>query len=115
MEKGRPWGKYEQFLDSELGTIKLVYIKKGERISLQMHKTRDEFWKVLSGHPKIYLGHPGNIESIKASVGDEFFIPKNTAHQAEATNGKVLLLAISYGYFYPDDKIRIEDKQGRQN
>lgn len=112
--KENQWGRYEQFLYNETGTLKLVYIKSGEKISLQSHKTRDEFWKVLQGNPIIFLGPSENVKKIDASVGDEFYIPKNIAHQAEAPSGKVLLLAISYGHFNPKDKVRIDDKYGRQ-
>jgi mannose-6-phosphate isomerase len=78
-----------------------------------MHKTRDEFWKVMLGRPIILLGSAKNIKKFSAKKGDEFFIPKNTAHQALAPKGKVLLMAISYGRFNPRDKVRIDDKYGR--
>jgi mannose-6-phosphate isomerase len=111
--KHAPWGKYEQVLFNQLGTIKLVHVKKGEKISLQMHATRDEYWKVLAGSPTIQLGPPDDIQSYSSKKGDEFFIPKNTAHQASALKGKVLLLAVSYGKFNLDDKVRIHDEYGR--
>lgn len=107
--KENPWGKYEQFLYSELGTVKLVYIKENEQISTQKHATRDEFWKVLRGRFEIIL----NEETFEAGEDDEIFIPKHTIHGAKSIQGEGLILAISYGHFDPDDKERVDDKYGR--
>ncbi len=106
----KPWGRYEQLLNSELGTLKLVYLKEGEQISTQKHATRDEYWKVMRGVFEIIWGD----EVFTVQEDDEVFIPKHTVHGARSLEGEGLLLAVSYGYFDPDDKIRIEDKYGRE-
>jgi len=111
----RPWGKFEQLLHNELGTLKIVYINSGEKLSLHIHRTRDEFWRILKGNPKIIIGSPGKMKTIDASEGDEFYIPKNSTHQADASKNEVILLAISYGKFDPKDKHRMDDKYGRHN
>lgn len=105
----KPWGRYEQFLYNELGTLKLVYIKEGEEISTQKHATRDEFWRVLEGEFEIIW----NDETFTAKKGDEIFILKHTVHGAKSLKGEGLLLAISYGSFDKSDKERIDDKYGR--
>ena len=107
--KENPWGRYEQFLFSELGTLKLVYVKEGEQISTQKHATRDEFWKVMKGEFTMIL----NEETFIAQEGDEVFIPKHTVHGAKSLKGEGVLLAISYGYFDPTDKERVDDKYRR--
>ncbi len=108
--KEGPWGRYEQFLYDELGTLKLVYIKSGERISTQRHRTRDEFWKVMWGSFEIIKGN----ETFEASEDEEIFISKGTIHGAKNIGDEEgLILAISYGHFDPDDKERIDDKYGR--
>ncbi|MDP7116450.1 MAG: cupin domain-containing protein [Candidatus Woesearchaeota archaeon] len=106
----KPWGKFEQFLFSELGTLKILYIKDGEHISKQKHKTRDEFWKIIDGSAEVEL----DDAKIEAQKDDEFFIPKGMSHRASALNGHVTILAISYGHFDPDDKERVDDKYGRK-
>ena len=105
----KPWGRFEQFLFSELGTLKLLYIKKGEHISKQKHKTRDEFWKIIEGNATVEL----NDAVIEAQKEDEFFIPKGMSHRATAVKENVTILAISYGHFDPKDKERVDDKYGR--
>lgn len=105
----KPWGKYEQFLFSELGTLKLVYLKEGESISTQKHATREEFWKVLEGEFEVIW----NDEIFTATKNDEIFIPIHTVHGAKSLKGEGLLLAISYGFFDENDKERIDDKYGR--
>jgi len=105
----KPWGRYEQFLFSELGTVKLVYLKEGESISTQKHNTRDEFWKVLDGKIEVIWSE----ETIKLNKSEELFIPKNTTHGAKSIDGDSLILAISYGEFDANDKERVDDKYGR--
>ncbi len=105
----KPWGRYEQFLFSELGTLKLVYIKEGGTISTQKHATRDEFWKVMEGEFEIIW----NDEKFNAKKDDEIFIPKHTVHGAKSLKEEGLLLAISYGFFDENDKERLDDKYGR--
>ena len=107
--KEAPWGRYEQFLYSELGTLKLVYVKEGESISTQKHATREEFWKVLRGEFEVIW----NEDVFTVKEGDEVFIPLHTIHGAKSLNGEGLVLAISYGHFDENDKERIDDKYGR--
>ena len=70
--ENKPWGKFDQYLFSELGTLKIIQIKKGEQISKQMHKTRDEFWLIMEGEVKVEL----NDAVIDAHKDDEFFSSK---------------------------------------
>ena len=107
--KHAPWGRYDQYLYSELGTVKILHIKPGERISLQRHRTREEFWRILDGTARVTLGE----HTIAGKKHDEFFIPKETPHRLEAIDGECVVLAISYGHFDPADKERIEDAYGR--
>lgn len=107
--KEKPWGKFVQLLYSELGTVKLVFLKKNERISTQKHATRDEHWYVLQGEFEIIW----NEKVFNVKEHEEVFIPRHTIHGAKSLKGEGLLLAISYGHFDPDDKERIDDKYGR--
>ena len=105
----RPWGGFERFTFNEKSTIKILTINKGKRFSLQYHKNRSEFWKVLDNDVKITLGK----KTFKAKKNDEIFIPKKTLHRAEGLSKTVHILEISFGKFDEKDIVRIEDDYGR--
>ena len=104
----RPWGSFEQFYENGK-SVKILFIKPNQELSLQTHKYRDEFWKILQGKPKIEIGD----KVVKAKENDEFFIPKNTKHRARAGASLVKILEICFEKFDEKDVIRIEDKYER--
>ena len=91
----KPWGGFETFALNEPVTVKILFIKKGEALSLQQHRHRDEFWRVLSGNPNIVVGE----EATAAKTGDQFEIPRETNHRIEAASGDAEILEISRGEF----------------
>ena len=109
----RPWGGFIKFIDNKPCTVKILQIKKGEALSLQLHKLRDEFWYLISGEIKLTLGK--DKKHLKKQIlkkDDYVFIPKNFLHQAEGlTSAKIL--EISTGKFKEGDIVRYEDKYGR--
>ncbi len=105
----RPWGEFRQFNKGEPSTVKVIFIKKGESLSLQHHHLRQEFWKILSGTPQISIGD----KVIGAKKGDEFFVGKEVDHRMSAPNDDVEVLEISTGEFDENDIVRTEDNYGR--
>lgn len=106
----KPWGQFDQFTLNEVTTIKILSVNKGGSLSLQYHNNREEFLRIISGHPLVTVG-----ENIKiANPGDEFIIEKLQSHQIEAKDDDAQILEISYGDFDEEnDIIRIKDKYGR--
>ena len=105
----RPWGSFEKFCENAKCSVKILFIKPNQELSLQTHKYRDEFWKILQGKPTIEI----NNKVIKAKENDEFFIPKKVKHRASAGAQSVKILEISFGKFIEKDVTRIEDKYER--
>lgn len=105
----RPWGSEEIFTLNEKSSVKILHLSPGKRFSLQNHKNRGEFWKVLKGPVKITLGN----KEIKAKEGDEFFVPIGKKHRAQAYSKPASLLEISFGKFEERDIKRFEDDFGR--
>lgn len=105
----RPWGKFEQYTKNEICTVKILTILPGQKLSLQKHLNRSEFWKILKGRPIITI----DKKTIKAKEGEEFFIPKKTIHRIGAGSLEAQFLEISFGKFDEKDEIRIEDKYER--
>ncbi len=105
----RPWGSFTRFTDNEPSTVKLLNVNKGEQLSLQYHAKRDEFWRVISGTPKIVIGD----DTFDSKPGDDFTVLVNTKHRISAPNDDVVILEISKGEFDEDDIVRLEDVYGR--
>jgi mannose-6-phosphate isomerase len=105
----RPWGKFTQYIHNKKCTVKLIEIKPGQKLSLQYHHKRSEFWVILKGHPQILIGD--NIT--QAKPGDEFHIPQGSKHRAIGINDSVLFLEIATGDFDENDIVRLDDKYNR--
>jgi len=105
----KPWGGYKRYTLNEPTTIKLLWINKGTRFSLQTHAQRDELWVILKGNPTITLGD----EIIHAKPRDEIWSPRGTKHRMEAHEEDVEFLEISFGTFDEDDITRLDDDFGR--
>ena len=106
----RPWGKFERFTDNEESTVKIITVNAGEEFSLQYHKNRDEFWRILEGEASVVVGE----KKISAKQGDEFYIKAGDHHRLRALLGPVVFLEISFGRFDENDIVRLEDKYGRK-
>jgi mannose-1-phosphate guanylyltransferase/mannose-1-phosphate guanylyltransferase/mannose-6-phosphate isomerase len=105
----RPWGDFERFTLNEKTTVKIITVKANEGLSLQKHKKRTEFWKVLSGSGTVTVGQ----EKIKALKGDTFTILPDTEHRAAAGEETFVFLEIALGDFDENDIERLDDKYGR--
>lgn len=105
----RPWGGFEQFTHNEKSTVKILTVNPKKRLSLQFHKKREEFWRVLDGQVKVTIGD----KTVKAKTGDEFVIPKKTNHRLEGLNKTGKILEIAFGDFDENDIVRLEDDYGR--
>ena len=71
LEKNRPWGNFRRFTLNEPSTVKLITVEPNQSLSLQTHKNRGEFWRIVGGNGIVEID---GIEHL-ASKGDEFFIP----------------------------------------
>jgi mannose-6-phosphate isomerase-like protein (cupin superfamily) len=105
----RPWGKFEQYCRNQKCTVKILYLNPNEEFSLQYHKNREEFWKIIDGTAKIII----QKKITRANKGDEFFISKKDLHRAKAGKSGAKILEISFGNFNEKDIIRIKDKYKR--
>ena len=51
----RPWGKFENLLDSKKCKVKRLTVNPGQSLSLQYHYKRSEYWVVVEGEASIVL------------------------------------------------------------
>jgi len=111
----RPWGGFIKFIDNKPSTVKILFIDKDAKLSLQFHKLREEFWHVVSGKIKVTLGR--SLKSLKKKnlkEGENIKIPKGFLHRIEGIK-ESKVLEISIGKFVENDEIRVEDKYGRKS
>ncbi len=105
----RPWGNFERFTLNEKTTVKIITVKPGEEFSLQSHKHRGEFWRILSGTGKITLDNYHHA----IHSGESFFSPVGHEHRMEAGLDDLIFLEIAFGDFSENDIKRLEDRYGR--
>ena len=105
----RPWGRFEQFAHNETCSVKLLYVKAASKLSLQYHKQRREFWKVVRGPVGVQIGD----EVFTGKEGDEFEIQAGTKHRLRGLDSDGIVLEVSFGNFDEQDIVRLEDDFGR--
>ena len=107
----RPWGKYDSIDHGDCYQVKLITVKPGAKLSVQMHHHRAEHWIVVSGSAKVTNGE----ETFLLSKNESTYIPVGVVHALE-NPGKVKLELIevqSGSYLGEDDIVRFEDIYGR--
>jgi mannose-6-phosphate isomerase len=105
----RPWGRFEKFHENKPCTIKLIYINANSRLSLQYHKKRSEFWKVIKGTAMVEL----DGKTIILGEGETITIPRQAKHRIGALESECVILEIAYGRFDENDIVRLEDDYQR--
>jgi mannose-6-phosphate isomerase-like protein (cupin superfamily) len=107
----RPWGEFENLLDSNLCKVKQITIKPGQAPSYQYHFKRSEVWTLVQGEGELKLDD--NI--IKIKKWDTINIPLQEKHQIKNTGDEdIIFIEVQLGeYFGEDDIVRIEDNYGR--
>jgi mannose-1-phosphate guanylyltransferase/mannose-6-phosphate isomerase len=108
----RPWGTYEQMNCGERFQVKHIFVKPGEKLSLQMHHHRAEHWVVVKGTARVHLDGKEFILSEDEST----YVPIGSRHRVENPGSIPLeLIEVQTGsYLGEDDIVRFEDTYGRQ-
>lgn len=82
----------------------------GQKLSLQYHNSRGEFWYVVSGDGILTL----KGDQIKMSPGDYAVIEKEEEHMIECVSDEILVIyEMQFGECSEEDIVRLEDKYGR--
>jgi mannose-6-phosphate isomerase-like protein (cupin superfamily) len=111
VEDVRPWGRFRRFPHAEAGSIKIITLQPGGRLSLQYHEGRDEFWVVLDAGLEITVGD----RVWQAAPNEEIFIPRRTAHRVRnAGPAPARFLEIWIGRSAEADIVRLADDYDRK-
>jgi len=103
----RPWGFFETLSIGARFQVKLLHVKPGGKLSLQMHHHRSEHWVVVQGTAKVFVG---DIEKL-VRENESVYIFATQWHRLE-NPGKVPLEIIEVqigSYLGEDDIVRTDD------
>lgn len=107
----KPWGSEEIWAHTPRYVGKILYINPNSKLSLQLHRQKEETIRVLSG--RLYLHHEvDTVLTVTEMVeGDTFHVPVGTVHRFEARGEAVQLLEVSTSEL--DDVVRLQDDYNR--
>ena len=107
----RPWGYYLSIVEDSRWQVKLIQVKAGEKISLQLHHHRSEHWIIVKGTANVEVDNATKVLTENQSI----YIPLGSKHRL-SNPGKIPLVLIevqSGSYVGEDDIVRFDDKYGR--
>jgi mannose-6-phosphate isomerase len=107
----KPWGFELIWAHTERYVGKLLVIEAGKRLSLQLHRQKDESIFVVSGRLRLELEDEGGTLRVhELGPHEHRRIPTGRRHRFEALE-RVELLEVSTPEL--DDVVRLEDDYGR--
>ncbi len=107
----RPWGSFKVLGDFEDCKIKRLDVLPRQRLSLQSHQHRTEYWVVVNGIARVTL----DAEVLTLTAGDSVVIPRLAKHRMENIgNEMVSVIEVQLGAsFAEDDIVRYADDYQR--
>jgi mannose-1-phosphate guanylyltransferase / mannose-6-phosphate isomerase len=108
----RPWGSYDSLGSGQRFQVKLLRVKPGGTLSLQLHHQRAEHWVVVEGSARITRGE----EVFMLEENQSTYIPVGVKHRIENPGTvPVQIIEVQSGsYLGEDDIVRFEDVYGRK-
>jgi mannose-6-phosphate isomerase-like protein (cupin superfamily) len=108
----KPWGHEEIFAETESYVGKILFIRRGEALSLQYHERKEETLRVLDGELEMVSGAAvDRLQSQRLQSGDVFHVAPRELHRMVAATD-CRLLEVSTNHL--DDVVRLEDRYGRK-
>ncbi len=111
----KPWGHEEIFAAVEGAySGKLLHVSRGESLSLQYHRQKDETIALLSGRVEIDIGADADhLRRVALSPGQSVHVTAGVLHRLRAVEDAVLVEASSAAPGWREDVVRIADRYGR--
>ena len=103
----RPWGYFETLNIAPRFQVKLLHVKPGGKLSMQMHHHRSEHWVVVHGTAKVTIGDEEKLVYENQSV----YIVATQWHRLENPGKTPLeIIEVQLGsYLGEDDIVRSDD------
>ena len=107
----KPWGAEWWLVHTSKYAGKILFVKKGCRLSLQYHRKKDESFFIDKGSVKVFYGK--NLKKLSVRImkeGDVIHIPPRTLHRMQALKN-CRLIEVSTPELH--DVVRIDDDYNR--
>lgn len=107
----KPWGHEVWWADTDVYAGKLLHVDAGHRLSLQLHREKDETSYLLSGRLRLTRGPSAeDLHEQEIGPGYAWRVEPGTVHSIEAIEDSVVL-EVSTPHL--DDVVRLQDRYGR--
>jgi mannose-6-phosphate isomerase-like protein (cupin superfamily) len=106
----KPWGYELLWAHTERYVGKILHIKKGESLSYQYHRVKDETIRLLTGTMEMDLEVDGKRSKVSLKSGDCLHIIPGMKHRMTAVE-ECDVLEVSTPEL--EDVVRLEDRYGR--
>ena len=108
----KPWGHEIIWARTGRYAGKILHVKRGESLSYQYHRVKDETIRILSGRLRFRFAAPGEEPRERTmEPGDVAHIPPGLRHRMEALED-CDILEVSTPEL--EDVVRLEDRYGRE-
>ena len=107
----RPWGNYTKINEGDRWKVKKIFVKPGEKLSLQLHHHRAEHWIVVNGTAAVEV----DDEKLILYENQSTYIPLGSKHRlSNPGKSPLILIEVQSGSYLGEDDIkRFEDSYGR--
>jgi mannose-6-phosphate isomerase len=107
----KPWGYEIVYALTERYCGKVIFIRKGEQLSLQFHREKDEVVYLHEGRIELEIGEAGRPPDVEVvTAGRAYRLRPGMVHRWRALEDSVVLEASTPEL---DDVVRLEDRYGR--
>lgn len=107
----KPWGHEIWWAQTEHYAGKLLHVRAGQRLSLQLHREKDESSYVLSGRLCLIRGPSADdLGELEIGAGFAWRAEPGVVHSLEAIEDSVV---VEVSTPQLDDVVRLEDRYGR--
>lgn len=108
----KPWGYEIWWADTDHYAGKLLFVRKGESLSLQFHKRKDETSYLISGRLRLTKGPSADdLAEREIGPGEAWRNEPGDVHTIEALEDATLVEVSTPDL---DDVVRLEDRYGRE-
>ncbi len=107
----KPWGHEVHWAHTDRYVGKILHVKAGHALSLQMHNVKDETIYVYSGRLQYEIERDGAMVTLDLRPGDSVRVPPRTVHRMTAVEDTEVLEVSTPEL---NDVVRLEDRYGRE-
>ena len=107
----KPWGHETIWAHTDRYVGKVLHVRRGESLSLQYHRQKEETIRILAGCLDFEVGTEGEpLRTVRLNPGDTWHIPPGLRHRMIAVEDTDILEVSTPEL---DDVVRLEDRYGR--